>query len=78
MLTWYGTSTRAASSRSSGNLELLVAEVGDELEGAAEGDDEAVQDVLGGDVTVTSSAKTAMTKSAYSGGRCLPAADASS
>jgi hypothetical protein len=34
----------------SGDLELLVAEVGDELEGAAEGGDVAVQDVLGGDV----------------------------
>jgi hypothetical protein len=28
---------------------LLVAEVGDELEGAAEGGDEPVEDVLGGD-----------------------------
>src|SRR5450755_2409175 len=52
MLTSYGTSTCAASSRSSGNLELLVAEVGDELEGAAEGGDEAVQDILGGDIAV--------------------------
>src|ERR1017187_2474095 len=34
----------------SGDLELLVAEVGDELEGSAERGDEAVQDVLGGDV----------------------------
>src|ERR1022692_4810488 len=34
----------------SGDLELLVAEVGDELEGAAERGDEAVQDVLRGDV----------------------------
>ena len=35
----------------SGDLELLVAEVGDELEGAPEGGDVAVQDVLGGDIT---------------------------
>jgi len=34
----------------SGNLELLVAEVGDEFEGAAEGGDVAVPGVLGGDV----------------------------
>ena len=34
----------------SGDLELLVAEVGDELQSAAEGGDVAVQDVLGGDV----------------------------
>lgn len=34
----------------SGDLELFVAEVGDELEGTAEGGDVAVQDVLGGDV----------------------------
>ena len=34
----------------SGDLELLVAEVCDELEGTAEGGDVAVQDVLGGDV----------------------------
>src|ERR1700728_139917 len=34
----------------SGDLELLVAEVGDEFQGAAEGGDVAVQDVLGGDV----------------------------
>ena len=32
------------------DFELLVAEVGDELEGAAEGGDVAVEDVLGGDV----------------------------
>jgi hypothetical protein len=31
-------------------LELLVAEVGDELQGATEGSDEPVQDVLSGDV----------------------------
>jgi hypothetical protein len=35
----------------SGDLELLVAEVCDELEGAAEGRDVAVQDVLGGYVS---------------------------
>jgi len=35
----------------SGDLELLVAEVGDELESAPEGGDVAVQDVLGGDIT---------------------------
>ena len=35
----------------SGDLELLVTEVGDELEGAAEGGDEPAQHVLGGDVT---------------------------
>jgi Domain of unknown function (DUF4411) len=35
----------------SGDLELLVAEVGDELERAAEGGDEPVQHVLGGHVT---------------------------
>ena len=34
----------------SGDLELLVAEVGDELEGAAEGGDEPVKDVLSGNV----------------------------
>jgi hypothetical protein len=34
----------------SGNLELLVAEVGDDLEGAAESGDVTVQDILGGDV----------------------------
>jgi hypothetical protein len=35
----------------SGDLELLVAEVGDELEGAAKGRDIAVQDILSGDVS---------------------------
>ncbi len=34
----------------SGDFELLVAEVGDEFEGSAEGGDEAVEDVLGGHV----------------------------
>ena len=34
----------------SGDYRLLVAEVGDELEGAAEGGDEPVEDVLSGDV----------------------------
>ena len=34
----------------SGDLELFVAEVGDEFEGAAEGGDVAAEDVLGGDV----------------------------
>jgi hypothetical protein len=32
------------------DLELLVAEVGDELEGAAQGCDEAVEDVLSGHI----------------------------
>ena len=40
----------AARDRRLGDLELLVAEVGDEFEGTAEGGDVAVQDVLGGDV----------------------------
>jgi hypothetical protein len=39
------------AARQSGELELLVAEVGDELEGAAKGGDVAVQDILGGDVS---------------------------
>lgn len=39
-----------AGSSWSRDLELLVAEVGNELEGAAERGDEAVQDVLSGDV----------------------------
>ena len=42
--------TSFAAFAGSGGLELLVAEVGDEIEGAAEGGDVAVQDVLGGDV----------------------------
>jgi hypothetical protein len=35
----------------SGDLELLLAEVGNELEGAAKGGDVAVQHILGGDVS---------------------------
>lgn len=34
----------------SGKLELLIAEVGDQFEGTAEGSDKPAQDVLGGDV----------------------------
>jgi hypothetical protein len=34
----------------SGDRELLVAEVGDELQGAPEGGDEPVEDILGGDM----------------------------
>jgi hypothetical protein len=41
---------QASRLRTLGDLELLVAEVGDEFEGTAEGGDVAVQDVLGGDV----------------------------
>jgi hypothetical protein len=37
--------------RKSVDLELLVAEVGDEFEGSAERGDEAVEDVLGGHVS---------------------------
>jgi hypothetical protein len=34
----------------SGDFELLVAEIGDELQGAAEGSDEPVEDIVGGHV----------------------------
>ena len=37
----------------SGDLESLVAEVGDELEGSAEASDVAVQDVLSGNVALS-------------------------
>src|SRR5215467_8677408 len=51
----------------SGDLELLVAEVGDEIEGPAEGGDVAVQDVLGGDVT-GSDLRDAGDRDAHAGG----------